>query len=75
MSDVARQLRGGMTDDELRALPPVLGLAATARPLALSRATVYMLAKSGELPVPVLRIGSRMKVRRCDLLAFLGVAA
>jgi hypothetical protein len=63
-----------MTDDELRALPPVFGLAEAAEPLDLSRSAVYALARTGDLPVPVIRIGARMKVRRCDLLKFLGVA-
>jgi hypothetical protein len=62
------------SDDELRALPALFGLADAAPHLDLSRSAVYSLAKAGELPIPVVRVGARIKVRRCDLLAFLGVA-
>lgn len=75
MADLAQQVRDGMSDADLRALPPVFPLALAAEPLDLSRSAIYALAKSGDLPIPVLRVGSRMKVRRCDLLAFLGVVA
>lgn len=59
---------------ELLALPPLFGLEVVAKPLDVSRATIYALARRGELPIPVVHVGSRMKVRRCDLLAYLGIA-
>lgn len=59
---------------DLLALPPLFGLELAAKPLDVSRATVYALARRGELPIPVVHVGSRMKVRRCDLLKYLGIA-
>lgn len=69
---LASRVRSGL-DEELRALPPVFGLAKAAPHLDVARSTIYDLAKRNKLPIPVLRIGSRMKVRRSDLLAYLGI--
>ncbi|WP_438478992.1 helix-turn-helix transcriptional regulator [Streptomyces asiaticus] len=71
-----------MTTTRLRALSPaeVLALPAmTTVPQAsaacgLSRETGYELARSGEFPIPVIKIGARnLRCRRTDLLAFLGL--
>ncbi len=43
------------------------------RALGLSRGVTYELANQGTLPVPVLRLGRRLLVRRVDLLDFLGI--
>ncbi|GGU61756.1 helix-turn-helix domain-containing protein [Lentzea flava] len=63
----------GDTKVDPRTLPPLFGLAVAAPHLDLSKAAVYALAKTGGLPVPVVFVGSRMKVRRVDLLKFLGL--
>lgn len=39
----------------------------------ISRTTWYELVAKGETPVPVVRIGRSLKVRRQDLLNFLGL--
>lgn len=74
MSSAGPTAHSRMSDEELRALPPVFGLGVLADLFDIHAATAYRHAKSGALPVPVIRIGSRMKVRRCDLLRFLGIA-
>lgn len=43
------------------------------RALGLSRAVTYELATQGAFPVPVLRFGRRLMVRRAELLEFLGI--
>jgi hypothetical protein len=39
----------------------------------MGRTKAHALARSGQFPVPLLRIGSRYVVRRADLLAYLGL--
>lgn len=65
-----------------RALSPAEVLALPAMPdlvpdavaaLGVSRDTGYALAKAGDFPIPVVPVGRRLKVRRADLLAFLGI--
>jgi hypothetical protein len=65
-----------------RALSPAEVLALPAMPdlvpdavaaLGVSRDTGYSLAKTGDFPIPVVPVGRRLKVRRADLLAFLGI--
>jgi hypothetical protein len=61
---------------DLLAAPPVVPLWPTAgRALGSGRAKTYELAQTGELApgVPVLHVGSRLRVRRSDLLTFLRV--
>jgi hypothetical protein len=38
------------------------------------RSKVYEMHRTGTFPVPVLKVGGRYKVRRVDLLSFLGLA-
>ncbi len=63
-----------MSRDELLSLPVSVELWPTAaRALGIGRTTAYELARRDELPVPVLRLGSRYRVNRADLLRALGV--
>jgi predicted DNA-binding transcriptional regulator AlpA len=62
-----------LTDDQLRALPPLMSLEDVAPILDLAKSTAYALAKTGDLPVATVQVGARMKIRRCDLLEFLGI--
>lgn len=62
----------GMTAAELMALPVSFDLDTANRALALGRTTGYALAKNGEYPVRVLRLGRQYRVTRYDLLRFLG---
>lgn len=63
-----------MTADELRKLPAAVDLPTAARALNLGRTGAYSMAKRGDFPVPLLRMGSQYRARRADLLALLGVA-
>lgn len=60
--------------DDLSALPALFGPDLAAPHLNLSRSGFYALARRDELPIPVVRVGSRIMVRRCDLFGFLGIA-
>jgi hypothetical protein len=61
-----------MAADELIGLPVSFDLDTANRALALGRTTGYALAKRGDYPVRVLRLGRQYRVTRYDLLRFLG---
>ncbi|WP_406321928.1 helix-turn-helix domain-containing protein [Streptomyces sp. NBC_01637] len=62
-----------LTTAEVLALPAAIDLATAARALSLGRTTAYDLARRGEFPVPLLRIGAQYRARRTDLLDLLGI--
>lgn len=63
-----------LTPAEVLALPAMPDLVPDAvAALGVSRDTGYSLAKAGEFPIPVVPVGRRLKVRRKDLLVFLGI--
>ncbi|MBV9022308.1 MAG: hypothetical protein JO362_00535 [Streptomycetaceae bacterium] len=68
----ARDARA-LTSDELLALPAVIDLDTANRALAIGRSTGYSLAKQGEYPVKVLRLGNAYRVVTADLLRLLGM--
>jgi excisionase family DNA binding protein len=59
--------------EELLALPATVDLVTAARALGIGRTMAYQLARAGELPVPVLRLGARYRVPTAALLGALGV--
>ncbi|WP_119730044.1 helix-turn-helix domain-containing protein [Thermomonospora amylolytica] len=61
--------------NELTELPSVVDIVTAARALGLSRTYAYDLAKRGEFPCKVLRIGTSYRVSTAHLLDLLGVAA
>jgi excisionase family DNA binding protein len=63
----------GLTRTELLALPVVIDITTAARALGLGRSTAYELARRGEFPCRVLRIGSSYRVPTADLLRVLGI--
>jgi excisionase family DNA binding protein len=63
----------GLTRAELLALPVTVDIATAARALGLGRSTGYELARRGEFPCRVLRVGSTYRVPTADLLRVLGV--
>ncbi|MEW2634300.1 hypothetical protein AB0903_22325 [Streptomyces sp. NPDC048389] len=71
-SDPSREARG-LTGDELLALPAVIDLDTSNRALMIGRSTGYGLAKQGEYPVKVLRLGNAYRVVTADLLRLLGL--
>lgn len=62
-----------MSPDDVRALPVTVDVPTAGRCFALGRDAAYDLARRGELPVPVLRLGRRLVVTRASLLAALGI--
>ncbi len=64
-----------MNREELLALPASVDLVTAAKALGIGRTTAYQLARAGELPVPVLRLGVRYRVPTAALLAVLGISS
>lgn len=61
---------------DLTALPPVVDMYPTAAAvLGIGRTTAYELARRGEFPVPVLKVGSRYRVVTANLRELLGLPA
>lgn len=54
-------------------LPPMLRLPEAARLLGIGRTSAYRLARQGQFPVPVVRIGKQYRVPAAGLLQLLGV--
>ncbi|MEU5072665.1 hypothetical protein AB0G76_14040 [Streptomyces asoensis] len=65
----------GMTRAELLALPAAVDLDTGNRALGLGRSKGYELAKRGQYPCKVLRLGKACRVVTADLLNLLGLAA
>lgn len=68
----SREARG-LTSEELLALPAVIDLDTSNRALMIGRSTGYGLAKQGEYPVKVLRLGNAYRVVTSELLKLLGL--
>jgi len=63
-----------LTREELLALPAIVGLVTAARALGIGRTRAFELARRGEFPVPVLRVGRTYRVPTAGLLRLLGIA-
>lgn len=62
-----------MTEAELLALPSVVDLTTVGRAFGIGRTKAYELARVGEFPVKVLRVGQKFRVPRTAILEALGV--
>jgi excisionase family DNA binding protein len=62
-----------MTAAELLAMPVTVDVGTAARALGLGRSTGYELARRGEFPCRVLRVGSSYRVPTAELLRLLGI--
>jgi hypothetical protein len=62
-----------MSVAQLLALPPAVDLPTAGRAWGLGRTKSHELARSGEFPCPVLRLGHTYRVTRADLLRSLGI--
>ena len=60
-----------MTLDDIRTGPPTLDVATAGRLLGISRSYAFELARRGEFPCRLLKVGSRYRVPRTALLAVL----
>ncbi|GGN55721.1 hypothetical protein GCM10012285_49740 [Streptomyces kronopolitis] len=65
----------GMSRGDLLALPVAVDLETSNRALGLGRSKGYDLAKRGDYPCKVLRLGNAYRVVTADLLHLLGLAA
>lgn len=61
-----------MSVAELDALPVSVDLATAGRALGLGRTKAHEMARAGEFPIKVNRLGRRYRVCRADLHEFLG---
>lgn len=59
------------TLDEVRAWPPLVSLTRAGSALGIPVTSAYRLYARGEFPVPVVKVGGRLRVRTADLLPFL----
>lgn len=66
-------VRKPMSTEEILALPASVDLVTAGRALNIGRTLTYDLARRGELPVPTLRLGNALRVRRSDILAALAI--
>ncbi|WP_228645217.1 helix-turn-helix domain-containing protein [Microtetraspora sp. AC03309] len=62
-----------MSLTELAELPAVIDLVTAGRALGLGRTKSYQLAKTGQFPCRIIRIGKTYLVPTADLLALLGL--
>jgi hypothetical protein len=62
-----------MTEDELYALPVSVDLTTAARAFGLGRTKAFELAKAGQFPCRVLRVGLKYRVPRSAIFEALGV--
>jgi excisionase family DNA binding protein len=60
-----------VTIDDIRTGPPTLDVATAGRLLGISRSYAFELARRGEFPCRLLRVGSRYRVPRTALVALL----
>jgi hypothetical protein len=68
----ARRVRD-VTADEIRAWPATVDLVTGLAPFGVGRDGAYRLAASGDAPVPVLKIGRRLRVSRSAVMTALGI--
>ena len=64
-----------MTVADLLALPPTVDLVTAARALGCGRTLAYDLARRGQFPCRVLRLGNRYLVPTAELLRTLGISS
>lgn len=64
-------LRTTVTLDEVRLGPPMIGVAAASALIGISRSYGFELARRGEFPCRVVKVGSRYRVPKSALLALL----
>lgn len=62
-----------MPISELNTLPAIVDLLTAARALGLGRTKAYELARRGEFPCPVFRVGDTYRVPTIALLELLGI--
>lgn len=64
-----------LTVDEVLALPVSVDLVTAARCFGIGRTLAHELARKGEFPCEVLRLGVKYRVTRAELLRALGISS
>lgn len=64
----------GLSHHEVLAFPAVVDVPTAGRAYGIGERHAYELARRGEFPVPVRRLGRLLRVRRADILDDLGIA-
>jgi len=63
----------GLSAEEVRNLPVTIDLLTASRALGIGRTKAYQLARTGQFPCRVWRVGRSYRVRTTDLQTFLGM--
>ncbi|MEU6039217.1 DNA-binding protein [Actinomadura sp. NPDC047616] len=63
----------GLSAEEVRNLPVIIDLITAGRALGIGRTKSYQLARTGDFPCRVWRVGRSYRVRTTDLQAILGI--
>lgn len=66
-------MKPGMTAEQIRQLPAVVDLVTAGAVLGLGRTKTYQLAKAGDFPCRIIRVGKAYLVPTAALLALLGL--
>jgi hypothetical protein len=62
-----------LTVADVLAWPPTVDVETAGAAFGVGRTKAYELARTETFPVPILRLGTRMRVRRADVLHALGI--
>jgi len=66
-------IAASLTRAELLALPAAIDLVTAGRALGIGRTRAHELARGGDFPLPVLRLGREYRVATAELLCLLGI--
>ncbi|WP_187361167.1 hypothetical protein [Phytoactinopolyspora mesophila] len=66
-------MAAALSVDEIRTFPAAVPLVDAGRAFGLGRTKTHELARAGEFPVPLIKIGSSYRARRSDILDALGI--
>lgn len=66
-------MKTAMTVEEVLRLPIMITLKQAADAIGMGRTQAYALAKDDHFPIQTERYGNRYRLRRADLLAYLGI--
>ncbi|SPT51208.1 DNA-binding protein [Actinomadura madurae] len=67
-------MKPGLTPAEIRSLPVTIDLVTAGRAFGVGRTKAYQLARTGQFPCKVLRVGHSYRVSTADLLAAIGLS-
>jgi hypothetical protein len=59
-------------DEIVATWPPTVDVVTAGRAFGLGRAAAYELARRGDFPTPVLRLGTRLRIVTADVITALG---